>query len=88
MFQPVMKENKELHKVTEGTELKITSQQKELVLEESTGKESDGSLQGEDEGLKACLTALIIINNITSSRTFYKQIKHLMFLKAANWFQV
>jgi hypothetical protein len=64
MFQPVTKENKEeLQKVTEGTGLKITSQQKESEVKESTGKDSDGPLQGEGEGLKVCLTALIIINN-------------------------
>jgi hypothetical protein len=60
MFQPVTKENEDLHKATEGTELKITSQQKEYDLKESTGKDSDELLQEGDEGLKVCLTARII----------------------------
>jgi hypothetical protein len=47
IFQPVTKE-------TDGTEFKISSEQKESELKESTGKGNDGPLQGEYDGLKAC----------------------------------
>jgi hypothetical protein len=74
----VTKEN-ESHKATDGTEFKISSEQKESKLKESTGKDNDGPLQGEYDGLKACLTVLIIINDL------HLFIFHLLASKCYPW---